>query len=235
MHEQTIVDYFTLLKEQGTVGVSYLFVGDNEPLVRDVIKLVSCRESKSFCGVCWDCSAIEKARHPDVCMVDPQPAMIKIDQIRDVQGFLSLKSFRAPRKIVFMRQAQSLGLEAANAFLKTLEEPPRNSFLAIMATKSEGLLPTIVSRCRKIYLPPCGDDTVLIAPEMLVSFLSGEKIRCKDRREFAAFIGTYCAALRDALCAATSGSNIRLLKDQGYEIILRSLGQQFESTHALIA
>jgi hypothetical protein len=235
MHEQTILDYFSLLKEKGLLGTTYLFIGDNEALVRDIVKLSVCSQSRTFCGACWDCAATVAARHPDVFLIEPQPATIKIEQVREAQAFLALKSFRAPRKIIFMRNAQSLGLEAANAFLKTLEEPPRNSFLAIAASKSEGLLPTIVSRCRKIFLPAAGDAAAVAAPELLAAFIGGQKIKCRDRHEFSALVWTYCALLRDALFAKTSSRNIRLLKDPGYEIIERSLGRRFDSPQKLMA
>jgi hypothetical protein len=222
MNEEKISNYFKLLKEKELIGPTYAFIGDDFSLVKDVIKIISCRQAEAFCGRCWDCEAIAEDKHPDVCLIAPQNLTITIENIREAQRFLSLKGFRLKKKIVLVKEAQSLGLEAANAFLKTLEEPPKNSFIAISTSKLEGLLPTIVSRCRKIFLPFQEKENPSVNLSLISSFLRGERIAFKDRSDFASFLWAFALLFRDYLIYEATHQNKELLKSSDYEIILQS-------------
>jgi hypothetical protein len=219
MLRDKIINYFYLLKKNGLVGTSYLFIGENPSLVKDVVKLVNCKESDHFCGVCWDCKKIDGFNHPDFLLIEPEPLTIKIEKIREVQQFLALKSFRLKKKTVFIKEGESFGLAAANAFLKTLEEPPKNSFIAICTSKLEGLLPTIISRCRKIYLPFCEADEDFSSVSSVRDFLKGINIKFKNRREFASFLWALVIFFRDRLVEQSGCINNRLLKNRECEII----------------
>ncbi len=220
MDDNRIINYFSLLKEKNLLGTSYLFVGDDFSLVKDVVKLINCIEKEPFCGSCWDCKKIDEGNHPDVCVVEPDPITISIASIRQAQHALVLKSYRLPKKVVIIKGAEALGIEAANAFLKTLEEPPKNSFIAICASKLDALLPTVVSRCRKIFLPFKERSEDLAEASEIESFLEGERLRFKDRKQFASFLWTLILVLRDGL-SAEIGQDNRLLKSSDYEPILR--------------
>ena len=92
--------------------------------------------------------------HQDVRWVEPDGAVLKIDQIRRVNDFAVQTVQVAPRKVVLLLHADRLNGNAANALLKTLEEPPKNTHI-ILATESWGkLLPTIRSRCQRIVVRP---------------------------------------------------------------------------------
>ena len=92
--------------------------------------------------------------HQDIRWVEPDGAVIKIDQIRRVNEFAVQTVQVAPRKVVLLLHADRLNQNAANALLKTLEEPPKNTHI-ILATESWGkLLPTIRSRCQRIVVRP---------------------------------------------------------------------------------
>jgi len=81
------------------------------------------------------------------------PGAIGIDEIRDLQKKLSLKSSNGGLKVAIINNAHNLTIAAQNALLKTLEEPPKNSQIILTAPTAESLLPTIVSRCQIVNLP----------------------------------------------------------------------------------
>lgn len=112
------------------------------------------------CGQCSSCRKVAALQHPDLHLVKPDGAFIKIDQIRNLQKELSLRPFEAPVKVCIMEDADKLNPAAANAFLKTLEEPPGNSLLILLATNAGGLLPTIISRCQSLSFSQLSHDTI---------------------------------------------------------------------------
>ena len=215
-----ILDYFKVLKEKNLLGSSYLFVGQDHSLVYEIIKLINCVEDKEYCDKCWDCSQINQVQHPDVVIVNPEPTTIKIERIREAQKALSLRSYRLPKKVVIIQEAETMSQEAANAFLKTLEEPPKNSFIAVCASKVEGLLPTIVSRCRKIFLPfteSTADHDII---EDLKLFLAGERIRFGDRKKLAQFLWTFIVLMRDQLVGETTDGKGHLILPKAHKMIV---------------
>lgn len=219
-----IKQYFLTLKKNSLLGTSYLFIGDDFALVKQIFKLINCRDSEYSCGICWDCKKLEESSHPDLLIIEPEGMTIKIEAIREAQKFLVFKNFRLLRKILVVKEGDKLSPEGANAFLKTLEEPPRNCFIAICVPKLEGVLPTIISRCRQIFLPfSQGNDADLSAISVVLGFLKGEKVIFKDRRNFISFLWTLILILRDYLIVLVSGkTNNRLLDNRECEIILQS-------------
>ncbi len=102
------------------------------------------------CRKCSTCLSIAAGNHPDVIMIDTGGKPIKIRQVRDLIGALSLKAFGAGKKVAVIDSAHLMTPEAGNALLKILEEPPRNTVIILTATQVHELLPTIVSRCQQI-------------------------------------------------------------------------------------
>jgi hypothetical protein len=151
--EEKIIDYFTVLKSRKIIGSSYIFIGDQFLIVNRLIKLINCTEASQSCDQCWSCKRVDDGHHPDLLVVEPDPINVKVNQIREAIRFLSRRSFYSPKKILIVKDAQKLTAQAANLFLKTLEEAPNNSFIGLVCPKLEDILPTIISRCRKIYLP----------------------------------------------------------------------------------
>jgi DNA polymerase-3 subunit delta' len=112
------------------------------------------------CGSCRSCRRIEGGLHPDVLQVTPQGAFIRIDQIRALCDTLALKPYEAGVRLAILQDAQALNPEAGNALLKVLEEPPDGTVLILTATQTSDLLPTIVSRCRRIQFNPLRRKTI---------------------------------------------------------------------------
>lgn len=98
--------------------------------------------------------AADPLKHPDVHIAEPESKSrrITIDQVRELERSLQMRAFRGGRKVVVIFDADRLVEGAANAFLKTLEEPPRNSHILLVSNFPELLLETILSRCIEIPL-----------------------------------------------------------------------------------
>lgn len=225
-----ILNYFRILKNKDFLGTSYLFIGQDYSIVFDIIKLINCSESSESCNQCWDCRGIEQRTHPDLFVVEPDGLTTKIEAIREAIRFFSLKSFSFGNKALVITKAQSLSPAASNAFLKTLEEPPKNSFIAICTTKLEGVLPTIVSRCRKIFLPAKFSQISESSYDLAQQFLDGEDIIFKDRKEFSLFLQALVVLLRDGLLTkANYPSNQLTSIDKGQMLARNYTLEQMQS------
>jgi DNA polymerase-3 subunit delta' len=107
------------------------------------------------CGSCHSCRLYQAGNHPDVAHIAPaEPGKgILIDQIRALADFLQLKAHSAPRKVAVISPAEAMNLNAANALLKMLEEPPAGSYLFLVGTQLQRLPATIRSRCTRVEFP----------------------------------------------------------------------------------
>lgn len=153
------------------VGHAYLITGPGQigkiALARTFALALNCEalEAERPCGQCRSCQLIAADRHPDVRLLEPEVSgrgkpTIKIDTIRELQQGLSLAAYEARTKVAILRQFDAANPNAANAFLKTLEEPPNNVLLLLTANDADALLPTIASRCRVIGLRPLPTDLI---------------------------------------------------------------------------
>ncbi len=103
------------------------------------------------CGTCDDCLRVKRRRHPDVRYLAPAGASgYLIDQIREIVADCELAPVRAKRKVYIIDRVDLLGVHAANAFLKTLEEPREGVVIILLGRTRDAVLPTIVSRCQVI-------------------------------------------------------------------------------------
>jgi len=114
-------------------------------------------EAPDACGACPSCRRIEAGAHPDVDVVQPDGQFLKIDQIRAVTDRLALNPLLARRRVLVLAQAERMNPQAANAFLKTLEEPPADTTLVLCAGSAAALPETIVSRCMAVRFIPLAD------------------------------------------------------------------------------
>jgi DNA polymerase-3 subunit delta' len=115
------------------------------------------------CGVCTSCSLLRSDSHPDYYLVrlEEDAKQIKVDQIRELIGSLTLKSYRGGYKVAIIEGAEALNANGANAFLKTLEEPSADTMLIMIAKPSHRLPATIASRCLRLALRPPPKDAAV--------------------------------------------------------------------------
>ena len=126
-----------------------------EVLSAYLAKTVLCVNSDTeACGICHSCQLIDSGNHPDLHVIRPEQAgkQIGIDAIRQVTGQAMASSQLGGKRVIVIEQADSLGEAAANALLKTLEEPPVQCHFILTSSSLDGLLPTIVSRCSKWHI-----------------------------------------------------------------------------------
>src|ERR1700724_3156696 len=114
-----------------------------------------------------------KAREILVAEPESKSRRIVIEQIRELEHTLQMRSTNGRRKVVIISEADRLQPQAANAFLKTLEEPPKNSLLLLLSALPEALPDTIVSRCISIFLAANGQEAELPERAELVDLLRG--------------------------------------------------------------
>jgi DNA polymerase-3 subunit delta' len=123
------------------------------------IEAVFCGQGEG-CGHCPSCRKLASGQHPDLHLVEPDGAFIKIDQIRDLQRNLSFRPFEAPKKACIIDAVDRLNIAAGNALLKTLEEPPGSALLVLITDNPGGVLPTVLSRCQRLHFSALPEATI---------------------------------------------------------------------------
>lgn len=115
-----------------------------------------------FCGQCASCMKIDHFSHPDMIYLDPPEGknIITISRIRELGDTLASRPNEAAYRMVMISQAEAMNVQAQNALLKMLEEPPQTTFFILLSVKTDLLLPTIVSRCRTIRFKPLSSKTI---------------------------------------------------------------------------
>lgn len=156
-------------KQSNRLSHALLFVGREglgktifaESLVRALLCLTNENAPLAYCNQCQSCALVNARSHPNVKWVQPENFHIKIDQIREVREFAHHSSLKGHQRFIIIEQARYMNANAANALLKTLEEPPPDVFI-ILITHQPGRLPaTVLSRCQRIlFQPPSTSDAI---------------------------------------------------------------------------
>lgn len=112
------------------------------------------------CGTCRSCKQMDGKNQPDVIYVSHEkPGSIGVEDIRtQINGDMAIKPYSSPRKIYIINEGEKMTVQAQNALLKTLEEPPEYAVILILTTNVESLLPTILSRCITLNMKPVKDS-----------------------------------------------------------------------------
>jgi DNA polymerase-3 subunit delta' len=150
---------------------AYLFTGPQgigrRTLASRYAQAINCLHETTTekpCGECRSCRLFESMQHPDLSIVKSEVigGVLKIDQIRKLHHNLSLTPYEAKFRIALILRFEEANQNAANALLKTLEEPPPQVLMLLTAQEPETLLPTILSRCELIRLRPLPINTLAI-------------------------------------------------------------------------
>ncbi|HLF79980.1 MAG TPA: DNA polymerase III subunit delta' [Dehalococcoidia bacterium] len=137
---------------------------------------LNCESVNRPCGECRPCRDTLAGRHPDVEIVEPgglcdepdhrdhaDSRDLRICQIRRLERVISLSPYAGGRRVAIVDDADTLRVEAANAFLKTLEEPPAGTVIILLAEREERLPDTVLSRCQRLTFRPIDRQTILAA------------------------------------------------------------------------
>ncbi|MCP3101868.1 DNA polymerase III subunit delta' [Myxococcus sp. K15C18031901] len=177
------IDSLRAALRSGSVHHAYLFAGPEgvgkERAAVGLAQALTCPEQPDVgCGTCASCVRVSRGLHPDVTYVMPDEERVsrglagrsdftgtpsrelRVEQIRGLQERLALRGLESKRKVAIIASAQTMNVQAQNAFLKTLEEPPSETTLVLVASAMDKLLPTIRSRCSKVHFGPLSVELV---------------------------------------------------------------------------
>jgi DNA polymerase-3 subunit delta' len=150
----------------GATPGGLLFSGEEgvgkEKAARAFVSALLCRApgADGACGACPDCRLLASGGHPNHLRIVPETHFLRIDEIRALKEELSLKAFSDRPRAAILVPADRMTPQAANALLKTLEEPPPGTHLLLVAHRVSQVMPTIVSRCQRIPFFPLPAETV---------------------------------------------------------------------------
>lgn len=195
----------------GKISHAWLLTGRTEQTLEQAVQLAQallCHHLGADgqpCGECASCKKLAAGNHPDLQLVLPRGASVKIEQTRAMQYMANLEAYEGGRRVVIIHQAHTMPPAAANSLLKILEEPQEGLFFILTAPLGDSLLETILSRVVWLRLPddlPAGGDDVYYAallPEMA------------QEQELIGMMREKCRRLFELLAAADSGAALLVL------------------------
>ena len=120
------------------------------------------RQDTEPCQECHSCKQALSKNHPDIIfLTHEKPNTISVDDIRtQINGDVAIKPYSGPKKIYIISDGEKMTVQAQNAILKTIEEPPEYGIIMLLTENADGLLQTILSRCVKLDLGPVEDSLI---------------------------------------------------------------------------
>ena len=182
------------------------------------------------CGICRSCQQIESLTHPDFFVIEPDPEQatqqIKIEQVREIEHQIMYRPLIGERKICLIDDADLMTIGAANALLKTLEEPPAHSLFLVISSRPSALPATIRSRCQALRF------TTPARTQVEAALILKREISPADAR-FLAIVSE--GRLGDALTADVKDTRARQreLVDLVRPQSLQSIGSVLSSAEAI--
>jgi DNA polymerase III subunit delta' len=208
-----VASFLSAAASSGSLAHAYLFVGPAGSGKKSAAKALACAIvcEDEGCGTCAACRRVRAGFHPDVRVFVPEgAATYMVEQVRDLIHDVTLAPIEARSKVYIVDAAEALGQQAANALLKTLEEPPEDVVMILLATTFDSVLPTIASRCQIVRFARIAPATAVamltqrgFSPEEARAGLAASAgvvpraldfLRSKERREMRAGV---LAALKD--------------------------------------
>ena len=157
--QEHVVQTLTNSISSGIISHAYLFSGPRgtgkTTIARLLAKALNCEDRKSAepCNKCLSCTEINKSKSLDLIEIDAASNR-GIDDIRELREGIRFAPVRSKYKVFIIDEAHQLTKEAANALLKTLEEPPAHAIFILATTETHKMIPTIISRCQKFDFRP---------------------------------------------------------------------------------
>ncbi len=152
--------------DKGRTSHAYLFHGpDGSGRMEAALAFAAALACERHgCGECASCRKAGRGTHPDISVVAPVGAFITVDQVREINSSVYLRPSESRSRVFIIADAGAFNSESANAFLKTLEEPPEYAYFLLLAAGRDRVLPTILSRCQTVRfgpVPPADIERVL--------------------------------------------------------------------------
>ncbi|MEW9702432.1 DNA polymerase III subunit delta' [Paenibacillus sp. SI8] len=153
---------------QDKLSHAYIFSGPvgtgRSEMALALAKAIYCKHSiDDSCGECLECRKVEHRNHPDLHVIEPDGASIKIEQIRELQKEFAYRATASGTKIYVLHHAEKMTVQAANSLLKFLEEPTSRVVAILITENGNALLPTIQSRAQWLSFTPMARDEMVLA------------------------------------------------------------------------
>lgn len=145
------VELFLKTADKGMLAHSFIITGPDgvgkSIFARFMASYILCSGENKPCGVCLNCVRVKNNNHPDVIVISPKNS-IGVDDIRNLTEKINTKPYEGDKKVVIIKGADLITVQGQNAFLKTLEEPPLDTTIIMLAENINLILDTIKSRCQ---------------------------------------------------------------------------------------
>lgn len=179
MNTEVALQFLSEAHKAGRLAQAYIVGGDPKTtgaaFAVCLLQRLFCGAGRGApCGACASCRHVAQRTHADVLWVEPQKKsrQIGVEQVRDLMQRMQQTAYTGTWKACVICGADRLGREAANAFLKTLEEPSGNSLFLLLTDGAQTLLPTVVSRCQTVMLD-AGETGYTAWDRELLAILAG--------------------------------------------------------------
>ena len=152
-----LVELFQHTIMEKRLGHAYLFEGSRgtgkQEMARWIAQMLFCEDLQNNqpCQRCNHCHRIAAGEFPDVAEILPDGQSIKVGQVRELKSELSKSGMEGSRKVYLIHDAEKMTISASNSLLTFLEEPQSDTYLILMTTSKENILPTIRSRCQIVH------------------------------------------------------------------------------------
>ena len=165
--QEQIKEHLQMALSSGKISHAYIINGERfagkEFIAKIFAMALQCEKGKADpCQECHSCKQALSDNHPDIIrLVHEKPNTISVEDIRtQVNRDMGIKPYQGPYKVYIISEGEKMTVQAQNALLKTLEEPPEYGVILILTNGVESLLPTIMSRCILLNMRPVRDDQV---------------------------------------------------------------------------
>ncbi len=223
--QSVLVNSLRRAVEEDKVANGYIFCGPKgcgKKLTAFIFAAaLNCKGEDKPCEHCASCIKFSSGNHPNIEVVSPTGATIKIKQIREVISEVSKTSFESGCKVIIIDSAEKMTHEAQDAFLKTLEEPPGNTVFLLLVENHYSLLPTIVSRCQVYAIKRVSNNDV---EDYLRGVCKTDEAKIK---------------LATAHSSGIIGRAVQIIKDESYFELrnkyVRTIMQFFDGTYVQLS
>ncbi len=166
--QKQLTDNLRSALKYNKISHAYLIQGERlsgKMMIADIFaRALQCEnaEGEKPCNQCRSCKQAMNRNHPDILYVEHEkPNVISVDNIRQqINGDIAIKPYSGAHKIYIVDEAEKMNVQAQNALLKTLEEPPEYAVILLLTTRVEAMLQTILSRCVVLNTRPVHEDMI---------------------------------------------------------------------------
>ena len=164
---EMVKDHFKKAIENHKISHAYILTGEagmgRKSIANAFAMTLLCEKGGSEpCMTCHSCKQVMSGNHPDLIYVKHEkPGSIGVDDVREqINDTIMIRPYSSYYKIYIVDEAEKMTVQAQNALLKTIEEPPSYAVIILITTNQEAFLPTILSRCVQMKLKPLKDFTI---------------------------------------------------------------------------